>query len=133
MAWIEFRVIGFTPLPKQSFRASSKGGGYTSPRIKEWQETVAWYAKEAMIGRDMLDGDLGVMLYFVRDNRIKVDFDNLSKAALDAMNGIVYKDDKVCVDGHIHKRFGEVPGLYVRVWEVSNLFELDIQSYSYEE
>ena len=114
---IDFTITGVEPLPKQSFRYS-KRGGYTDPRIKAWQNEVAWMAREAMVGKDILTGDLRVDIIFTRSNKRRVDLDNLSKAVLDGMNKIVYNDDKTVTELHLYKRFDEVPGLYVRVEEM---------------
>lgn len=44
----------------------------------------------------------------------KPDFDNLTKLVTDAMNGIVYHDDRQIVTAYITKRFSAQPT--VRVW-----------------
>ena len=89
---VQFRVLG-DPLPKQSFRAT-RGGGFTDPRIKAWQNTVSWEARRVMAGRQPLEGRLAAELTFFRRTLGAVDLDNLSKAALDGMQGIVFLDDK---------------------------------------
>ena len=43
----------------------------------------------------------------------KPDWDNISKNICDALNGIVYADDKAIVDGEVHKLYAEVD--YVNV------------------
>jgi len=88
---IEFRVLG-DPLPKQSFRAT-RGGGFTDPRIKAWQNTVSWEARRVMVDRLPLEGLLVAELTFFRRTAQRVDLDNLSKAALDGMQGVVFLDD----------------------------------------
>ena len=110
---VTFDVLG-EPRPKQSFRYSSKGGGYTSPNIKAWQETVAWQAKTAVQGSEYMTGNLEVSMIFRLGNKRRVDLDNLSKAVLDAMNEIVYKDDNVVVKLILNKMVvKENPGVSV--------------------
>jgi len=128
MRRVEFRILGVTPLPKQSF-VKTKKGGYTNPRIKAWQNTVSWEAKIAMNGKDRLEGPLEAHLWFVRPNKRKVDVDNLSKAILDAMNEIVYSDDKNVMDAYIHKRYGKPPGIYVCVMETIPI-EIDLLTFT---
>lgn len=91
------------PRPKQSFRYSSRGGGYTAAPVKAWQDTVAWEAKIAMKGMDMLSGYLSATMIFRLGNKRRVDLDNLSKAVLDAMNGIVYEDDTIVCKLKLYK------------------------------
>ena len=89
---IAFFVPG-TPRPKQSYRAK-KGGGYTHPRIKAWQDAVGWAAREHMQGAEPLVGNVQVDLIFHVPDKRKRDLDNLSKAVLDGCNGIVWDDDQ---------------------------------------
>lgn len=90
-----FQVFG-QPLPKQSFQAGEHGG-YTPGPIKEWQKTVGWEAKKEKTRRgiyDLLEGNLCVMISFWRKNlKNRCDADNLSKAVLDSLNGVLWKDD----------------------------------------
>lgn len=93
------------PVPKQSYRAVNGGGGYTEERVKAWQGKVGWAAKEAMAGRDLLAGPLAVEIWFYRPTRARADADNLSKAVLDSLNGVVWVDDQQVLDLHLHKRY----------------------------
>ena len=99
---LSFDVPG-EPRPKQSFRYSSRGGGFTAAPVKAWQDAVAWQAKIAMKGADMMSGYLSVSLIFRLGNKRRVDLDNLSKAVLDAMNGVVYEDDTIVCKLNLNK------------------------------
>lgn len=81
------------PVPKQSFKYR-KGGGYTPARVKAWQDTVAYEVKRAWWLGPLENPDLTVELVFCLPDNRKRDLDNLSKAILDALNGIVWVDDK---------------------------------------
>ena len=49
-------------------------------------------------------------------NNRRVDLDNLSKAVLDAMNGIVYKDDTEVIELHLKKMVvKDNPGVIVGI------------------
>lgn len=48
----------------------------------------------------------------------KPDADNVLKAVLDALNGIVFEDDKLACDVRIRKRYGDAPGIRVYVIEI---------------
>jgi crossover junction endodeoxyribonuclease RusA len=102
---IEFVVNG-EPRPKQSFRSTGGGRGYTPARIKAWQAEVGWAAQQAMRTskiNEPFDGNVLVDLtFYLGDNR-RVDGDNLSKGVLDGLNGICWNDDRQVVDLHIKK------------------------------
>lgn len=45
----------------------------------------------------------------------KPDADNVLKAICDGMNGVVWKDDVQAVEVRVSKRYGQTPGVHVRV------------------
>jgi Holliday junction resolvase RusA-like endonuclease len=49
---------------------------------------------------------------------IKKDGDNLLKAVKDALNGVVYVDDRFVTDSQVIKRYGNYDHLKVTVWEL---------------
>ena len=121
MQTIQFFVKG-EPRPKQSFRSTGHGRGYTHPRVKAWQTEVAVEAQNAMraagLFNEPLDRDLFVELVFTLGDHRRVDLDNLSKTVLDGMNGVVWTDDRVIIDLHLRKRITTNPeetGVSVRV------------------
>ncbi len=104
---------------KQSFRASRHRPGFTPARVKAWQADVGWAAKQAI---HMVDGEFPmanpfeVSLIFKLADMRRIDIDNLSKAVLDGMNGIVWKDDDQVIDLHIRKiRPSAMPGVLVEI------------------
>ena len=113
---IEFEVFA-NPLPKQSFKMG-RGGGYTPQATKDYQELVSWMAKKCLadMGHKPMQGNISVELYFWRGNKRKVDLDNLSKCVLDAMNGVIYEDDRQITALHLFKAYDkENPRLKVVV------------------
>lgn len=101
-------------IPKQSFRYS-RTGGYTDPRVKSWQSIIGYYAELANV--QPLSGNVKVMLVFLLKDRRRRDLDNLSKAVLDALNGIAYLDDKQVTDLHIVKSLSKEPGVVIEILE----------------
>jgi Holliday junction resolvase RusA-like endonuclease len=105
VALVTFFVKG-EPRPKQSFRVG-RNGGYTHPRVKAWQIDVATDALQSMreIGRlqEPFKMELSATLLFTLGDDRRVDLDNLSKAVLDGLNGIVYEDDRQIIDLHLRK------------------------------
>lgn len=117
---VYFNVVGL-PRPKQSFQYSSRGGGFTPARVKDWQNLVSAEAGRAMIDRDKLAGPITAEIDFYLPNRSRRDLDNLSKGVLDAMNGLVYDDDCQVIDLHLRKFFdSEEYGCTVTVKEAGN-------------
>nr|WP_257263950.1 RusA family crossover junction endodeoxyribonuclease [Endozoicomonas sp. ONNA2] len=47
---------------------------------------------------------------------VKPDFDNVAKLYCDALNGILWEDDKQIVDGRCIKVYGQQPGVLVIGW-----------------
>lgn len=108
-------IVAGNPIPKQSFRYVD-GGGYTPKSVKIWQNKIGWAAKDVMIGRDPVTCPVKVSFLFVRKNKAKVDFDNLSKCALDGMKGIIFEDDDQVEHAEIFKVVDrENPALWVIV------------------
>lgn len=117
---LKFRVKG-EPRPKQSFKVALKNGklfGYTPKLVKLWADLVSIEAKQVMIDREIYSGNLFVVLDFELSNKRRVDLDNLSKCVLDAMNGIVYKDDSEIMDLEIMKCVGKNPGVSITIKEL---------------
>lgn len=104
---IKFTVKG-NPIPKQSYEEGKTRQGkkvrFLPQKIRDWQNKVGWKAKEVMQGKPPLEKRVGVILHFYRTNWIRVDNDNLSKAVLDGMNKIVFKDDTQALDVSISRR-----------------------------
>lgn len=89
---IVFTMKGVRPRTKQSFNYG-KRGGWTDREITEWQEAIGWEAKARFTG-DPWEGEVHMTVFFYLPDNRKRDLDNLLKPLLDALNGIVYLDDK---------------------------------------
>lgn len=109
---------------------------YTPKETELYQEQVAKLARHAMVGKQMIPAgaQFWMRLYIIlpvppswpkrdRDAALtgalaateKPDDDNVSKA-LDALNGIVWADDKQRTRSLIVKEYGERPGLIIEVY-----------------
>lgn len=111
---VKFFVPG-NAIPKQSFRYS-RTGGYTDPRVTAWQSTIGYFAE--LNGVEVRKGKAKVTLLFLLKDRRRRDLDNLSKAVLDALNGIAWVDDTQIVDLHIVKAITkESPGVWIEIEE----------------
>ncbi len=130
---VEFFVAGVAQ-PKGSARAFVPKGWSravvtsSNPRLKEWQTLVSLQAARH-VSQGVLDGPVVVELAFVlhRPDSLpkrvahctkKPDVDKLARAALDALTGIVIKDDAQVVCLVATKSYappGKMTGVHVRV------------------
>jgi Holliday junction resolvase RusA-like endonuclease len=107
---------------------------FTPPTTVAYEGLVAYAAQTAMKGAAPILGPCAVELEAVfavpasaskraRADALegrawpakKPDADNIVKACLDGMNGVVWKDDVQAVDVRLVKRYGLTPGVWVRV------------------
>lgn len=101
----DITVLGSDPVPKERPRTVRRGGKvvtFTPPATRDWEATVGWYAKAHC--KQPRSGNFEVTLTFFRKSNRMVDLDNLSKAVLDALNGMMWHDDRQVVALHLYKR-----------------------------
>ena len=130
--------LDLLPVPKERPRVvrtkSGKTVSFTPPRTKRFTADVAAVAKAVMAGHGPIAGAVALTMVFrmqippswplwrqkaAAEGRVvptsRPDMDNLEKALLDALNGLAFTDDAVVVDRLARKRFGERPGIRLRV------------------
>jgi len=96
---------------------------YTPQGTLDYEKLIAEHAKVAMFGKTMFSCPVETEITFVLKgeggswptSRLDGDADNLEKAVLDALNGIVFEDDKLVVRSIREKRCGMEPSIYIRV------------------
>lgn len=149
MATLRFEVYGKPAPAgsKRGFPIRRKNGQLgvamsdDSRRAKPWQAAIAAEAATAMDGRPLFNGALSVGLRFtvarpkahIRTGRnaglvklsapahpiVKPDLGKLERCVLDAMSGIVYRDDaQVCAFHELRKCYGEPEGVNITVVEL---------------
>jgi Holliday junction resolvase RusA-like endonuclease len=133
-----FTVFG-EPVGKGRPRFAKRGNfvsTYTPQKTKTYEDEIRMMAKAAMGSSEPLETPVTVAIYIrvgiptsfskqkrkdALENHIrptkKPDIDNIAKCFLDAMNGIVYLDDKQVVSLHITKEYAETPAVDVMVKE----------------
>lgn len=129
---LEFVVPG---VPVASARPRVGGGRlYVEASQKAYRRAVALLAKRAMAGRAPFTGPVALALVAVFEPpaswtkraraaalagevvpQVVPDWDNLGKITSDALNGVVYKDDRQIFDGRVLKRYGEMARVEVAV------------------
>jgi Holliday junction resolvase RusA-like endonuclease len=133
-----FTVYG-DPVGKGRPRFAKRGNfvsTYTPQKTKTYEDEIRMMARAAMGSSEPLDTPVTVAIYirvgipasYSKQKRKdalagtikptkKPDLDNIAKAFLDAMNEIVYLDDKQVVGLHVTKVYAETPAVEVMVTE----------------
>lgn len=71
-----------------------------------------------MQGSPPSKNDFIVIINFFLPTKRRKDLDNLSKAVLDGLNGVVWEDDKQVIDIHLRKYHLKThPGFYIALYE----------------
>ena len=130
-------VIPGTPVGKGRPKFARRGNftvAYTPEKTASYENLVKVKAEEAMKGRPAIDGAVAVTIWLwvtppaswsqkkqrqALSHEIlptsKPDVDNVIKGIFDAMNEIVWKDDKQAVDVLVRKRYSETARATVEV------------------
>ena len=89
------------PYPPSTNRLTRHGNGraYASPQAAAWKRQAAWLAKAAGVRVTALPVAVSVLLHPKANkdgsaSKTRIDIDNAIKAALDALNGVAWLDDK---------------------------------------
>lgn len=136
---ISFTVPG-DPVGKGRPRATSRGGFvrmYTPEKTAAYERKVALIAAGAMVGKPLFAGPVVATITAVypipsswpkkkRERAVvgdiwptvKPDLDNVEKVLFDAMNGIVWNDDKQAVVVTKYKAYGVEPRVEIEVSEI---------------
>jgi len=110
---------------------------YTDKQTQDYENLIKFFATEAMGSTDPLETPVSVYLYIrhgvpqsyskkrteaclsgLEKPCKKPDIDNIAKTYLDAMNGVIFKDDTQVIDLHVKKVYSAAPGVDVMVMEV---------------
>lgn len=129
---IQFTVYGKAETKGSTKSFVIKGRAVTTndnTKTKDWQTLVAWKAQNNRPER-ILQGAVGVRLsfFFLRPgsvsakkrphHTVKPDIDKITRAVLDGLKGIIYKDDAVVVKLAAEKDYGEPQRCEIQVWEI---------------
>ena len=131
---IKFTVPG-TPAGKGRPRFARRGtfvSVYTPEKTVDYENLVKFHARKAMYEKAIMTGPVEMQVLIcvpipaswsqkkqiaARKGEVfpttKPDADNVFKGVCDALNGIVYADDKQITDIHISKRYSDMPRVVV--------------------
>ena len=138
MMQIMFTVYG-EPVAKGRPRFAKRGNyiqTYTPVKTKTYEDEVRLLATKAKGSGSPLEGSVSVFIYISfsvpqsyskrkreaclsgeEKHTKKPDLDNVAKAIIDGMNGVIFKDDSQITSLHVTKVYGEVGKVEVLVKE----------------
>jgi Holliday junction resolvase RusA-like endonuclease len=138
MMQIMFTIYG-EPIAKGRPRFAKRGNyvqAYTPVKTKTYEDEVRLLATKAKGSGSTLEGSVSVFIYISfsvpqsyskrkreacllgkEKHTKKPDLDNVAKAVIDGMNGIIFKDDSQVTNLHVTKSYGEVGKVEVLVRE----------------
>lgn len=121
-------VLAGNPRGKERARATRNGHHYTPKATRTYEADIRIMAQQAMGGRRPFDCPVEFVMRAVFEvppswskkkqaaalcglvkPTVKPDWDNISKAWNDALNGVVYRDDSLVVKASVEKRYGPAP------------------------
>lgn len=134
---VTFTIPG-QPQGKGRPRVGKIGGHarmFTPEKTAAYEGLIAHSARVAMAGRPLLVGAAACNVFIdcqvpaswsgkkqraALEGEVlptaKPDADNVVKAVFDGINGVVWRDDVLCVDVRVRKRFSATPCVRVEVW-----------------
>jgi Holliday junction resolvase RusA-like endonuclease len=111
---------------------------YRPDKVQDYQTTVGWSARQAMVGQPPLAGPLAIAVTvfaqvppsWSRKKRAaalsgelrpgRPDWDNLAKAIGDALTSIVFADDAQIAEAQISKRYDAKPRLEIEIHRIAD-------------
>lgn len=130
-----FRVVR-TESPDPS-KALAFGSAYTPAQTRHYEAALTFAAQQAMGSTKPFEGEVRLLFVAVFEvpkswskakrvaalaghirPTVKPDFDNVAKMT-DALNGVVFLDDKQVVSGTVEKWYGPAPELEITITELT--------------
>lgn len=100
--------------PRFGRSKSGKPVTYTSFETRKYEQEVKTLAQVAMFGKEMLEGPVRVKITAFFNHKTKTgyhtsrpDLDNIIKAILDGLNGVIFADDSAVAEIVASKKYGE--------------------------
>lgn len=121
------------PVAKGRPRLTRGGIAYTPAKTQRWESTAKLFCASAVWGglidypvRVVIDAYFGVPSSWPKWKREMAelenvwhtstpDADNCQKAALDALNGTVLRDDSLVCSATVHKRYSDTPRVEITI------------------
>jgi Holliday junction resolvase RusA-like endonuclease len=114
---LDFVVPG-QPVPKARPRLGKFGKVYTPAKTRAYEQTVRLLGQLAVTRArwSIAVGPCVVTLRLFSASTRRDDVDNCTKAILDALNGVTYRDDSLVDELHVYRKHNEVnPRVEIRI------------------
>ena len=109
-------TIPYNPVPASRVRVQRWGGNYYTEPYNTFKTEVPEILEELWGGDPLIASWMEVTIHVYQKRPASpanpyphADWDNFAKAVCDAMNGVIYLDDKYIIDGRLVKDYAE-PG-----------------------
>jgi len=104
---IKIILTGTPPSTSNIYKYRRAGNfimGYMSKEGKDKKIEYQWEMKSQWKNKPLLVEEFKIdVIYYFKDKRRR-DWDNFNKLWMDAGSGIIWEDDKLISDAHVHKR-----------------------------
>lgn len=100
-------IITGKPISKDNQKrgVGKYGQFFTRPEYRIYEETARLQAVAQLIGKKILKNEVEVEMIFYFPNKIRCDLFNVPKSVCDALNGVLWEDDKQIIAGHLFVRY----------------------------
>ncbi len=123
-------TIQIAPYPAPRPRVT-RFGTYNSPKYTEWKQTLASLVRKQYTTITLSPVELEIVFIFTKPkswskkkaqstrlHTIKPDIDNLAKAVMDALTGVIYKDDGQVCKLNLCKQYGAKESIELNITEL---------------
>jgi len=107
-------------LPIKSFSGNHRLGVNGKKRFRnlKYQTFIKEIRDLFPIDIPLREGKIGMELMFSHDDKRKRDLDNMAKSILDALKGVLYKDDSQIFDLHLKKvNYNNQNAILIKIWD----------------
>jgi Holliday junction resolvase RusA-like endonuclease len=115
---INFEFDDTPPTNNKMYCNTRKGGLYVHPKVLLFKENIRDIFKKLQFEKTEKNVKLDIKFYVKKQN---IDIDGPIKVLLDAMNKIVYDDDRQIIELHVYKIYGKIKKTIVDVFTIEKV------------
>jgi len=115
-------ILSFTvpgrPVPAARMTRRGKYIKRNAQRYLAFKDSVGWAARNALKKQQPFSGNVSVEIWAYIAGGRPGDVDNIAKAILDGMNGVIFFDDVQVDNLFVHRMIGKPQRAEVKVWTI---------------